>query len=442
LVRESGGSTMGYLMRGIAMNGKPFTISEYNHGYPNQYQPEAVLFLTAYSAFQDADALMFFDYNGSTDWQTDWINGYFDIHRNSAMMSLIPSCAAAFRSGGISKARQVLMLRSTTDDVLLEPKVNPGPWSGPDIIPNALPLQHGIRTESLAADASNISSMPPAPVAPYISDTGEITWDPNGLFSVNSGKFVGATGFLMNFKNRVLGDLTLVDASDVATFTWISLTDSVLSRSGLSLFTLSTKAQNSGMVWDGTTTVHDKWGAAPTTIYPVEIRVELKINADSIIVYSLSPTGGQRDAGVRYLPSGSNTFTVLFSSLAEHTPWFGVKAFGHGVVGQVPAETNPLPASYSLMQNYPNPFNPATRIKYTVGGAGETGAGGSGLGASNTKIVVYDMLGRQVAVLVDEKKAPGSYEVSFDGGQLASGMYIYRLTAGSFVQTRTMLLLK
>jgi len=286
---------------------------------------------------------MFFDYNGSTDWQTDWINGYFDIHRNSAMMSLIPSCAAAFRAGSISKAHQTLLLRSTADDVLLEPKVNPGPWSGPDIIPNTLPLQHGVRTESLAADASNIASLPPAPVAPYISDTGEITWDPGGLLSVHSGKFIGATGFLMNFKNKSFGDLTLVDASDIATFTWVSLTDSVLSRSSRSLFTLSTKAQNTGMLWDGITSVHDKWGTGPTTMYPVEVLVKLKINADSIFVHPLGQTGAEAGSGVTYLPSGTNVFAIPFSGLQDHTPWFGIEAFGHGVVEEVRVDADELP---------------------------------------------------------------------------------------------------
>ncbi len=437
MVREAGGGTIGYLMRGIAMKGKPFTISEYNHGYPNQYQPEAVLFITAYSAFQDADALMLFDYNGSADWQTDWINGYFDIHRNSAMMSLMPSCAAAFRNGSIAKARQTLLLRSTADDVLLEPKENGGGWGGPDIIPTTLPLQHGIRTESLAADASNTSSLPPAPAAPYVTDTGEITWDPGGLLTVSSPRFVGATGFLMNYKNKVLGDITLVDASDVATCTWVSLTDSVLSRSARSLFTLSTKAQNSGMVWDGIVTVHDKWGSAPTTMYPVEVLVKLRINADSIVVYPLSPTGAEGDTGVTYTPTDSNTFTVLFSGLNGHTPWFGIKAIGHGVPGQVPTETEPIPASYALMQNYPNPFNPLTVINYTIGGTG-----GQGPGVTDVSLVVSDVLGREVAVLVNERKAPGTYQVSFDGSGLSSGMYIYRLTAGSFVRSRKMLLLR
>ena len=85
---------------------------------------------------------------------------------------------------------------------------------------------------------------------------------------------------------------------------------------------------------------------------------------------------------------------------------------------------------FELQGNYPNPFNPLTIIKYTIAGASET------------MIVVYDVLGRQVATLVNEIKTPGSYEVSFDGSRLASGMYISRMTAGSFVASRKMLLVK
>jgi cyanophycinase len=99
-------------------------------------------------------------------------------------------------------------------------------------------------------------------------------------------------------------------------------------------------------------------------------------------------------------------------------------------------------SGFTLAQNYPNPFNSSTRIKYTVGGAGEAGAGDWGLGARKTMLVVYDLLGRQVATLVDEKKAPGSYEVSFDASGLASGVYFYRMTAGSYVDTKKLLLIR
>jgi hypothetical protein len=70
------------------------------------------------------------------------------------------------------------------------------------------------------------------------------------------------------------------------------------------------------------------------------------------------------------------------------------------------------------------------------------GGGYGGLGASNTKLVVYDMLGSEVAVLVDERKTPGDYEVDFNASNLSSGVYFYRLTAGNFVQTRKMLFVK
>jgi len=94
-----------------------------------------------------------------------------------------------------------------------------------------------------------------------------------------------------------------------------------------------------------------------------------------------------------------------------------------------------LPSAFSLGQNYPNPFNPSTLVRYTVPGNSE-------LSASNNvvRLSVYDLLGQEVAVLLNERKAPGSYEVRFDASGLASGVYLYRLSAGSFVQTRKMVL--
>jgi hypothetical protein len=89
-----------------------------------------------------------------------------------------------------------------------------------------------------------------------------------------------------------------------------------------------------------------------------------------------------------------------------------------------------VPEKFALSQNYPNPFNPKTGVRYQVSGVSEV------------KITVYDILGREVTVLVNERKAPGNYEVSFDASGLSSGLYYYRLTAGSFTKTRSMMLVK
>lgn len=91
-------------------------------------------------------------------------------------------------------------------------------------------------------------------------------------------------------------------------------------------------------------------------------------------------------------------------------------------------ETNPT--GFVLSQNYPNPFNPSTSIKYTVGER------------ANVTLKVFDMLGREVASLVNEVKEQGSYSVNFDAAKLASGTYVYKLTAGNFVETKKMVLLK
>jgi len=93
-------------------------------------------------------------------------------------------------------------------------------------------------------------------------------------------------------------------------------------------------------------------------------------------------------------------------------------------------EKNTLPAKFDLAQNYPNPFNPSTTIFFSI--PRET----------NVRLVVYNLLGQEVATLVNETMKPGNHAVSFDAGHLASGTYFYRLTAGSYTAARKMLLLK
>ena len=92
------------------------------------------------------------------------------------------------------------------------------------------------------------------------------------------------------------------------------------------------------------------------------------------------------------------------------------------------AET--LPNSAHLYQNYPNPFNPTTQIQFTIANR------------QLTIVKVFDLLGREVTTLVNEVRSPGTYTVDFDGSNLSSGVYIYRLQAGDFVQTKKLVILR
>jgi hypothetical protein len=122
---------------------------------------------------------------------------------------------------------------------------------------------------------------------------------------------------------------------------------------------------------------------------------------------------GTHDFQVRCVTSGYNLSRITFTLIAAG-------------VNNEPG----VPATFSLSQNYPNPFNPTTVISYQVPVA------------AVVRLVVHDLLGREVAVLVNERKGPGSYAVTFDGSGLASGVYFSRLVSGSYAETRTMLLLR
>ena len=111
--------------------------------------------------------------------------------------------------------------------------------------------------------------------------------------------------------------------------------------------------------------------------------------------------------------------------------------------------SNTIPTNYVLHQNYPNPFNPSTTIKYQLpsnlanrqaGVKSETMP--TGRQAANVKLMVFDILGREVVTLVNEKQNPGYYEVEWNAKAIPSGVYFYQLKTGSYVETKKMLMMK
>lgn len=125
----------------------------------------------------------------------------------------------------------------------------------------------------------------------------------------------------------------------------------------------------------------------------------------------VSLSAGRHDFRMDIVAAGFNYCAADFSLLTA---------------ADTPSKT--LPPAFALQQNYPNPFNPETVVDFQVPEAGQV------------RLSVFDLLGREVAALVDERLEPGRHTARFNAGTLASGIYLYRLTAGGLTQTRAMLL--
>jgi len=108
---------------------------------------------------------------------------------------------------------------------------------------------------------------------------------------------------------------------------------------------------------------------------------------------------------------------------------------GGGAPIGIQSVTNVVPKSFLLYQNYPNPFNPVTTIQFLIPAP-------SPLERAGVRLVIYDLLGREAAVLVNEQLPPGTYEVEWNASNFSSGVYFYKLEAGDFLVTKKMVLLK
>jgi subtilisin family serine protease len=167
-------------------------------------------------------------------------------------------------------------------------------------------------------------------------------------------------------------------------------------------------------------TDQDKWtalssGLTHTSAGPADIA-----NVTSSGPYNI-PANGSIDVAFALAADINlqNLRTVIANARAKYTTITSIKD-----------NSNPVPYKFELSQNYPNPFNPSTIIKYSI--AKE----------NHVELKIYDMLGKEIRTLVNEEKVPGNYSINFNAGNLPSGVYLYKITAGNFTSTKKLVLIK
>ena len=154
--------------------------------------------------------------------------------------------------------------------------------------------------------------------------------------------------------------------------------------------------------------------------------------AQNQIPLSVISNGGERQSNANYVITGTlgqvgTNITASTNYQIQSGFWY---LYFQDVVVNVEDEENIIPVTFKLEQNYPNPFNPSTIIKFAVPER------------NRVLIKIYDLLGAEVLTLINEDLDAGWYERTFDAGSLSTGVYIYRMQAGSYVSTKKMLMVK
>lgn len=301
MVNDPFNSTIVELSR-TAMSGKPYTVSETNHPFPDDYASEGIPLLASYGCLQDWDMIITYTFEPkrSRAWQP-YVADPFDISQDPVKMSELSTGALIFLRGDVKVARQTIDRSYAPEQVIASWRL-PGserPYFTPGF-PLALPLVHKSRIKSLTGPPTG--AFPAIPAGPIVSDTGQLIWYPSktaGFVTVDTDRTQALVGFF-NEPPKPLKNLAVEISNRFATIVLSSMDGRPISRSQNLLLTTGSKVANTGMTWNPSGRSLSNWGGSPTLIEPVTGRITLReIQATSVTAYPLDGSGNAIGAGIR-----------------------------------------------------------------------------------------------------------------------------------------------
>ena len=314
-----------------AVEGRPFTITEFNEGFPNRYAVEGPLLMATFANHQDWDAVFMFTYAQATqEFNAEQCVSWFNLAGHPIKQTQMPICSRLFLQGQNRPSTNMIPLSFTANETLLSSTAG-DPWSGPATFlaeKNVGPMtawQHKLRVRDFDAPTSISYSLtdPPGPI--WTSDTRELTWDMSvtnqGLITVDGERVQAVIGFTAG-RTVVLTNLTLQFPTHAAAFNAVtlqSLDDLPLAISDRLLLGVFTRVENTGMIWnDAGTSVDTNWGAAPTVIEPTVFTATLaQANAQTVTICRLDSTGAPTTNFLEYTRLDSNQVRFVVDTSGE-----------------------------------------------------------------------------------------------------------------------------
>ena len=301
MVNDPLNSTVVELSR-TAFVDKPYTVSEMNHPFPNQYASEGIPILAAYAGFQGWDGIVWYSFEQKKDpnWRS-YVGDAFDMSLDPVKMPQIAAGALMFVRGDLDAAKQTMQRSYTTQQVWdsrFLPKTD-RPYFTPDF-PAQMPLLHGSRIKSLDGDPTAAVSEDVS--SPLKSDTGQLAWytspadSPNqtGLVTIDSPRSQGLIGFV-KANDKSVTNLAADVKNDFCAIVVNSLEDRPIASCGKMLLTACVRVENTDMAWDATRTHTSRQGHSPSLIEPVTGQIILR-SLDSATAVSATPLDGSGKA--------------------------------------------------------------------------------------------------------------------------------------------------
>ncbi len=323
MVNDPSHSVVADLSR-TAVAGKPYTVSEINFPFPNEYAAEGIPILSAYAAFQDWDGIFWYQFGsvGLANWKAEHTS-HLDMRSDPVKSAQWLAGALMFLRGDVSPARRFVQ-RSYSLEQVYESLRLPGserPYFTPGF-PPALPLEHGSRIASL--DGGKSDDFPASAGGPHASDTGELWWrgGNDGLFTLETERSQAFSGFLKNNLKK-LKNLSAAVENDFCAITLSSLDGKPLSQSRRMLLTTGARMANTGMTWNEKRTTLTEWGTAPPSIEPVVGTVTLRNLERAAAVEVVALDGaGRRGTPVPAIKTAAGWELTIGGVV---TPWYEIR---------------------------------------------------------------------------------------------------------------------
>ena len=324
------GGTIGGLCRS-AFLGKPFTVSEYNHPFPNEYGCEAPLLLAAYGALQDWDAIYFYTFGHG--WENEErtgnvVTGYFDVCNDVPKLAQMPAASLLFRRGDVRPAKRLVTVQYDQQRVFDSLREGTSGFRLAGELSSLLPLVHRFRVAQYGVPQTTRAEEVgfAAPAGEIASDTGELAWtagDPKqGRLLIRTPRAAAAIGAI---GAQAVGEGVSVQAdTPFAAVSAISLDGKPIGESGRILVTAAARCANTGMEWnEARNSIGDRWGGAPILIEPVKGHLELRHAAKRLQIVALDGRGVPTGRASVVEPR-NGWFRIPLNAAGPATVWYAV----------------------------------------------------------------------------------------------------------------------